>query len=1131
MENKFKEFKPTSWSIDNKTSIYVLAVIIAVFGMLNYRSIPKEQFPELVIPTIIVNTIYPGTSPSDIENLITRPIEKNLKSINGVKKISSNSIQDFSSIVVEFNTNVKVEDAKQKVKDAVDKTKSDLPNNLPQEPSVMDIDFSEIPIMYLNLSGNIDLANLKKYADMLQDRIEALKEITRVDIVGALDREIQIDVDMYKMQAASVTFSDIERAVAYENMTIAGGSIDMQGMKRSVRVVGEFVNIEQIKNIVFNTSSGAQVMLRDIAQVKDGFHEQESYARFNNQNVITLNVIKKSGQNLLVASDEIKKIVEEMRQSDLPSRLKVTITGDMSKYTRNTLTDLNNTIIIGFILVTLVLMFFMGLTNAIFVGLSVPLSMSLAYIVMPAMGFTMNMLVMFSFIFALGIVVDDAIVVIENTHRVFKQTRMDIVTSAKFAAGEVFMPILSGTLTTLAPFFPLAFWPGIVGKFMYFIPVTLILTLFASLIVAYIINPVFAVSFMKQDEEMEKQLSKKRIFAITGVILGFAALFYLAGSRGAGNFAVFIALFVLWHNFIGYKILLSFQKKYIPGLLRRYERLLKFVLYKRRPYYLFFGMIGLFILTFVLMGIRKPKVVFFPANEPNNVYVFIKTPVGTSVTVTDSIALVVEKRLQNVLGKENPYVESVITNVALGASDSFFDNTTKSSNRAKVTVNFVEFKYRKGFSTTQCMEDIRRSVQGISGAEITVEKNKMGPPTGKEINIEVSGNNLDELIASSENFIRYIDSLHIPGIEKLKSDFELGKPEIVIDIDRERANREGITSGQVGNEIRTAILGFEVSKYREGEDQWPIELRYSEFQRKNIDRLLDLKIIYRDMTTGILRQIPLSSVAKIRYTNTYGGINRINLKRVITITSNVITGYNANEIVNEIKMSIPNFNKKKGIDISLTGEQEYQEESSSFLGKAMLLSLFLIMFILITQFNSLSKPFIIISEVIFSLIGVLLGYTIFNMTISIIMTGLGIVALAGIVVRNGILLVEFTDRLKEKKMRTRPAIILAGKTRIIPVLLTATATILGLIPLAVGLNIDFGTLFTDLNPHLHFGGENVTFFGSLAWTIIFGLSFATFLTLVLIPVMYFIFYAGKLKLARTGKKLIRRRDVNFKKLF
>lgn len=1131
MENKFKEFKPTSWSIDNKTSIYVLAVIIAVFGMLNYRSIPKEQFPELVIPTIIVNTIYPGTSPSDIENLITRPIEKNLKSINGVKKISSNSIQDFSSIVVEFNTNVKVEDAKQKVKDAVDKTKSDLPNNLPQEPSVMDIDFSEIPIMYLNLSGNIDLANLKKYADMLQDRIEALKEITRVDIVGALDREIQIDVDMYKMQAASVTFSDIERAVAYENMTIAGGSIDMQGMKRSVRVVGEFVNIEQIKNIVFNTSSGAQVMLRDIAQVKDGFHEQESYARFNNQNVITLNVIKKSGQNLLVASDEIKKIVEEMRQSDLPSRLKVTITGDMSKYTRNTLTDLNNTIIIGFILVTLVLMFFMGLTNAIFVGLSVPLSMSLAYIVMPAMGFTMNMLVMFSFIFALGIVVDDAIVVIENTHRVFKQTRMDIVTSAKFAAGEVFMPILSGTLTTLAPFFPLAFWPGIVGKFMYFIPVTLILTLFASLIVAYIINPVFAVSFMKQDEEMEKQLSKKRIFAITGVILGFAALFYLAGSRGAGNFAVFIALFVLWHNFIGYKILLSFQKKYIPGLLRRYERLLKFVLYKRRPYYLFFGMIGLFILTFVFMGIRKPKVVFFPANEPNNVYVFIKTPVGTSVTVTDSIALVVEKRLQNVLGKENPYVESVITNVALGASDSFFDNTTKSSNRAKVTVNFVEFKYRKGFSTTQCMEDIRRSVQGISGAEITVEKNKMGPPTGKEINIEVSGNNLDELIASSENFIRYIDSLHIPGIEKLKSDFELGKPEIVIDIDRERANREGITSGQVGNEIRTAILGFEVSKYREGEDQWPIELRYSEFQRKNIDRLLDLKIIYRDMTTGILRQIPLSSVAKIRYTNTYGGINRINLKRVITITSNVITGYNANEIVNEIKMSIPNFNKKKGIDIRLTGEQEYQEESSSFLGKAMLLSLFLIMFILITQFNSISKPFIIISEVIFSLIGVLLGYTIFNMTISIIMTGLGIVALAGIVVRNGILLVEFTDRLKEKKMRTRPAIILAGKTRIIPVLLTATATILGLIPLAVGLNIDFGTLFTDLNPHLHFGGENVTFFGSLAWTIIFGLSFATFLTLVLIPVMYFIFYAGKLKLARTGKKLIRRRDVNFKKLF
>ncbi len=460
MKEKFKEFKPTSWAIDNRTSIFALAIMIILFGMVSYHRIPKEQFPEIVIPTIVVSTIYPGTSPADMENLVTRPLEKNFKSINDVKTITSNSVQDFSSVVIEFNTDIDVTEAKQRVKDAVDKTKKDLPNDLPNDPTVMEVDISEIPIMYLNLYGDYPLDKLKKYADDVQDRIEALKEITRVDIVGALDREIQVNVDMYKMQAASLTFDDIDRAIASENVTIAGGTIDLQGMRRSIRVVGEFKNLEDLKNIVIHSSSGARIYLKDVATVKDGFKEKESYARLNGSNVITLNVIKKSGQNLLDASDQIKQILKEMKASYFPKDLHVMITGDMSKFTRNTLSDLNNTIIIGFILVTVVLMFFMGLTNALFVGLSVPLSMALAYIILPGIGFTMNMLVMFSFIFALGIVVDDAIVVIENTHRIFKKSKMDIVTSAKFAAGEVFLPIFSGTLTTLAPFFPLSFLAG-----------------------------------------------------------------------------------------------------------------------------------------------------------------------------------------------------------------------------------------------------------------------------------------------------------------------------------------------------------------------------------------------------------------------------------------------------------------------------------------------------------------------------------------------------------------------------------------------------------------------------------------------------------------------------------------------
>ena len=681
----------------------------------------------------------------------------------------------------------------------------------------------------------------------------------------------------------------------------------------------------------------------------------------------------------------------------------------------------------------------------------------------------------------------------------------------------MFVPILSGTLTTLAPFVPLAFWPGIVGKFMYFIPVTLIITLFASLVVAYIINPVFAVTFMNHEEEDNKR-DKKRILTIGGIVAAVGILCYLPAWVGIANFILFLAFSFVMHNLYGYKVLLRFQHRVLPKLLSKYEQLLNWVLYKKRPYQILWGMVGLFIATLVITVVAKPKVIFFPDNEPNNVAIYIKLPVGTDVKVTDSVTKFIEGRIYSVIGKNNTIVESVISNVALGASESMFDGGTKTTNKAKITVNFVEYNKRNGLSTSKYMDEFREVVKDIPNTVISVEKNRSGPPTGKPINIEISGDDLDELIVTSSSFVKYIDSLNIPGIEELKSDFENNKPELLIDIDCERANREGIFTGQIGLELRTAILGKEISKYRDGEDQFPIQLRYDEKQRKNINTLLNLKITYRDMNSGLLRQIPLSSLAKIEYKNAYGGIKHKNLKRVITISSNVLSGYNANEIVKRINTSLPAFKKSEAVDISLTGEQEDQKESMGFLGKAMLLALFLIMFIMITQFNSISKPIIIISEVIFSLIGVLLGFVIFGMPISIIMTGLGVVALAGIVVRNGILLVEFTDVLKEKGLKTRDAIIQAGKTRITPVLLTASAAILGLVPLAIGFNINFITLFTNFNPHIHFGGENMMFFGSLAWTIIFGLSFATFLTLILIPVMYFIMYTSKTKMQRGVNK-------------
>lgn len=1118
---KYKEFKPTSWAIDNKTSIYMLAIILALFGLMSYFTIPKEQFPEIQLTYISVGTLYPGTSPADIENFITRPLEKQMKSLEDIREITSTSVQDFSSIIIEFNPGIDLSDARQRVKDAVDKARRDLPSDLDEDPVVEELDFSEFPIMNINLSGDYSLQQLKVFADDMTDRLEEISEISRVDIVGALDREIQIDVDMYKMQAAMVTLRDIQGAIQNENVTISGGNIDMEGMSRSVRVVGEFANADVIKNIALTSASGAVVRLSDISEIKDSHKKVESFSRLSGQNVVTLNVIKKSGENLINAANQIQMIIDEMKTTTLPEDLRIVISGDQSYFTKIILKDLNNTIIIGFILVTIVLMFFMGLTNALFVGLSVPLSMALAYIViqMPGLDFTLNMLVMFSFIFALGIVVDDAIVVIENTHRIFTKTGMEIKKAAKYAAGEVFVPILSGTLTTLAPFFPLAFWPGVVGKFMYYIPVTLIVTLFASLIVAYFFNPVFAVSFMKPDEDEGQERDRREIFRNGLKIFLISLFFYLPGFGlnskffiGVANLGIFVAISYVLHNLYMWKVLLKFQRRVIPRMLRAYEKTLRWALKGRRPGRLVWSLVGLFIITLFIFSAVKPNVLFFPEGDPGTIMVNIKMPIGTEVAVTDSITRQVEDKVFKVLGDSNHMVESVITNV--GKIPDLFSSGATTPNLARVSVNFVEFSKRHGEKTTPYLDRIRSEIRDIAGAELTVDKEANGPPVGKPINIEIEGENLEELIATTNRLRHFIDSTEIGGIEELKSDFETFKPELVVNIDRQRANREGITTGQIGSELRTAITGVEVSKYREEEDQYPIQLRYNEYSRENIDRLMNLKITFLDMATGRLKSIPLSSVATINYQNTYGGITRQDLKRVITLSSNLLSGYNSNEVNMNIRQALPNFSKPESIGISLTGEQEDQAENMVFLSQAMLVSIFLVLFILVTQFNSLSKPVIILSEIIFSIIGVLLGFSIFGMDMSIIMTGMGIVALAGIVVRNGILLVDFTDKLKDSGERTREAIIQAGKIRITPIVLTATATILGLIPLAIGFNINFGSLITELNPQIHIGGDTKDFFGPLAWSIIFGLTFATVLTLVFIPIMYSIIYTAKLRVTR-----------------
>jgi multidrug efflux pump len=1104
MQDINKEFKPTSWSIDNKVSIYIATIIICLAGMFTYTSLPKENFPEVVFPQIYVSTIYPGASPTDIENLISKEIEKEVKSISGVKKIKSNSVQDFSNVIVEFETDVSIDKAKQEVQDAVDRARQELPSDLDTDPQVIEIDISELPIMNVNLSGDYDLQTLKEYAEQMQDAIEGVREIRRVDIIGALDREIQINVDMFKAANAGVSLDDIESAVAFENIIVSGGQLSVDGMKRSLSINGEFVSAEQMSNVVVGSTTGGKIYLKDIAEVIDSHKEQESYARLDKKNVITLNVIKRSGENLIIASDQINEIVKNFEDNVLPPGVKITITADQSDNTRMTLHDLINTIIIGFVLVTIILMFFMGATNAIFVAMSVPISAFMAFLLFPSLGFTLNLMTLFSFLLALGIVVDDAIVVIENTHRIFDNGKVPIRKAAKIAAGEVFLPVLSGTLVVLAPFIPLAFWPGVIGKFMFYLPITLIVALCASLVVAYIINPVFAADFMKPHDHDHDRPKLTKGYKITAVVFGaIALLWYIMGLFGMGNLTVFLFLLYSLHRFVLEQVVSNFQTKYWPRVQEGYKKMIRWCLEGWRPAGIIVGVIALFFFSIAFTAWRKPPVVFFPQGDPNFVYAYITLPIGTDQQVTDSVTNIVENKVMEVVGKNNPVVESIISNVSVGAAEDQTSGNQPQPHLGKVTVAFVDFAKRDGQSTKVYLDKVREAVKGVRGAEISVNQEQGGPPTGKPINIEVSADDFDVLVEVSNNVKQYLDSLQIPGVEELKSDFQNDKPEIVISIDREKANREGISTGQIGMALRTAIYGKEISKFRDDNDDYDITLRIQKEQRDDINTLINLPITYRDMSTGgQVRQVPLSSIARISYSNSYAGIRRIDQKRVVTLSSNVLSDYNANEVVAQIQENLSSFSKPDGVGIKMTGEQEDQAETSAFLGVAGLVALGLIFMILVTQFNSVSKPLIILSEILFSVIGVLIGFSLFKMEISIVMSGVGIMALAGIVVRNGILLVEFTDLLISQGVELKEAIIEASKTRMTPVILTAMAATLGLIPLAVGLNIDFVTLFTEFNPHIFFGGDNVAFWGPLSWTMIFGLIFGTFLTLFLVPVMY-----------------------------
>lgn len=1146
----FKEFGLSSLSVDNRTTVFVIGVIILLGGIVSFQGLPKENFPDVVVPEIYVGTAYPGNSPLDIEKLITRPFEKEINAITGVDEINSTSVQGYSSIQVKFNFDVTPDEALRKVKDKVDIAMSDrdFPTDLPADPNVFEMNFSELmPIMNINLSGDYSIDQLKEYAEYLEDEIEDLPEITKVEIRGVMDKEVKIDVDLLAMEAMQISFDDIANAISAENTTISGGDLLVDEYRRNIRVIGEFKNIEEIENTIVRRENQEVVYLKNIANVSFGEKEKESYAREYMEPVVMIDIMKRAGENLIEASNKINAIVADAQENVFPEDLGLTITNDTSDQTKTQVDELLNSIIFGVILVVGVLLFFLGLRNALFVGIAIPLSMLMSFMILGALGVTLNVMVLFALVLALGMLVDNGIVVVENIYRMMDEG-FPITEAAKLGVGEVAVPIIASTATTLAAFLPLAFWPGMMGEFMYYLPITLIIVLASSLFVALVINPMLTSIFMRVGAEKinkKKMLRNSFIFIGVGLIIDFIGL--NADSSGLltiGNLSIIIGVLGIANVFILNPGTKRFQEDLLPRLEAIYKRFLSYALEGKKPYLFLTGTFGLLLLSFVLLMVFPPKVGFFPENEPQYLNIFVEKPIGTDIEETNATTKELEQRVIQLLepyyegegqGRDSYLIESVIGQVGEGTSDpTQGPSLANTPHKARITVQFSKFQDRRGKSTNEVLEDIRAALRGYPGTQISVNKNEAGPPAGAPINIEIRGEDYDLLMADAEGFKNFLTSKHVGGVEELKLDVETGKPEMPIIIDRAKSRRLNLSTYQIGDAMRTALFGKEVSTYKDGEDDYPINLRLMKHYRDNEDALMNMRLTFRDQATGKISQVPISAVAQAYKSSTFSAVKRKDLDRVITITSNVLTGFNDNEVVAELKQYIDTYEFDAGTTVEFTGQQEEQAKEMAFLSKALLIALFLILVIITAQFNSIATPFIIGFAVLFSLIGVLLGLVIFQMDFIIIMTMIGIISLAGIVVNNAIVLIDYTNlvRLRRKEelgildseklpfQETVMAIVEGGKTRLRPVLLTALTTVLGLVPLAIGLNIDFFKLLSELDPHIYVGGDNVMFWGPIAWTIIFGLTFATFLTLVIVPVMY-------LLLAKLKYRLVHKKDVKY----
>ena len=1081
-------------AVSQRISVLVLALIILVFGSYCYKVLPRESEPDITIPNVFVSTTYKGVASKDIETSITIEIEKKLKGLEGVKKIHSVSSEGLSSINIEFVTGTNIDDALQKVRDRVDEAKNELPADLEEDPSVFEVNFSELPIVVFSLSGTCGIVCLKEIADDLKDDIEAIQGVLEAEVTGGVEREIRVEAFPEKLAYYNIPIFVLQDAVTKENRNTSGGTIRLGDGRFQLRVPGEFEQPEEIYHLVVGTHQGQPIYLKDVARVIDGFKDETSRSRLNGREAVNIMVKKRAGENIIAITDAIDALLAKV-QPTWPKGTEITKLMDKAKDIRHMVADLENNILSGLVLVVFVILFAMGIRNAVLVSLAIPFSMLLSFTVLYALDITLNMVVLFSLTLALGMLVDNAIVIVENIYRYLEQG-VPRIEAARRATSEVAYAVIGSTLTTLAAFFPMLFWPGIMGEFMSYLPLTLIVTLSSSLFVAMVINPALAAMFMKIKPESgngtaphtneiksaeEIAQAGESPVAIKGPILSF----YVKSLQEALN-----------HKFAVVMIAVCI-------------------------------LVLLVQIWFLRVGLEKP-VEFFPNIEPKAMYVNLDTPEGADLDYIDSVVRQVELTVngydaspedQAVLdlyrmsyepkahakesgGKfygpsdianiEYIYAKSVVT---AGPGMMFDPNAPN-----HIGIQFIDLEDRTSPSS-ESMEVIRERVKDIPGAKITVAEQEEGPPTGAPINIEIAGDDF-EILGRIAKTIREMIA-KIPFVVDIRDDYVEGTPTVRIKLDRQKAALFGLYTDNIGTALKTAYNGLEVSTYREGDEDYDITVQLSDAKRRVTDVLRELLL-----PTPSGKMVPLTTLARIEFAGGLGDIVRINHERVVTVKANVdenkIPGPVARAQAEEF---LRNFPMPPGYRLTFTGEFEFQQESETFLSKAFVIALFLIFLVLVTQFNSVAQPFIIMSAVILSLGGAFLGLTVVNSPFGIIMTGVGVISLAGVVVNNGIVLIDYINKLRQRGFELREAVISAGATRLRPVLLTALTTILGLIPMVTGVSYDFHNLV------ISWVSESSQWWRSMAIVVIFGLMVATFLTLVVVPVLYVLIEESKEKLA------------------